>query len=191
MQSVYPKYIVQIQKPYLCNVTCLNMVIYRQRWIIFEQEELAEFFNIKIHPNLVNCFTKKFKTTDKINDDEWLKTIEEEESVNSFFQLNNIHLKAKSYYLSNILELWTLTEFIQENINANNDMWVEYKLEWLFPWNKWIHDGLIESITWDDVIMINSWYDTPNRYTFNIKDLEEWLSNKFARETGIIVICKK
>ncbi len=191
MNSIKPKYIAQVQKPYLCNVACLNMILYRQAGIIFEQEELAEFFNVKIHPSLVSCFTKKFEITDKINDDEWLKTIEEEKNINNFFKQNYIALQAQSFYLEDILELWTLEEFIQKNIVQNNDMWVEYKLEWLFPWNKGIHDWLIESISWNEIVMINPWYDTPNRYTFDIDVLEEALSDKFARETGIVVISKK
>ncbi len=191
MQSLNPKYIVQVQKPYLCNVTCLNMILYRKVGLIFEQENLADFFDVKIHPSLVPCFTKKFKTTDKLNDDEWLKTIEEEEKINNFLKTNNIKLQAKAYKLSQILENWTLTQFIQKQIKLDNDMWVEYKLEWLFPWNKWIHDWLIESINTDSLVMINPWYDTPNRYTMNISLVEEALSNKFARETWIIVISKK
>jgi len=190
MQSLNPKYIIQVQKPYLCNVTCLNIILYRQCWVIFEQEEMAEFFDVKIHPSLVPCFTKKFKTTDRLNDDEWLKTIEEENKINLFLQEQNIALHAKAYTLSEILKSWTLTQFIEKNIEANNDMWVEYKLEWLFPWNKWIHDWLIESMDWRNIVMINPWYDTPNRYTMDINLVEEALSNKFARETGIVVICK-
>ena len=191
MQELNPKYIIQVQKPYLCNVTCLNMILYRKCWIIFEQEDMAEFFDVKIHPSLVPCFTKKFKTTDKLNDDEWLKTIEEEDNINKFLENNNIKLQANAYTLSQILREWTLSEFIQKQIELDNDMWVEYKLEWLFPWNKWIHDWLIESINSDSLVTINPWHDTPNRYTMNVNLVEEALSNTFARETWIIVISKK
>ena len=191
MLALKPSYIPQVQKPYLCNVACLNMILYRQAGIIFDQEELASFFNVKIHPSLVSCFTTTFQTTDKINDDEWLKTIEEEKNINLFFTNNHIALQAQSFYLDDILKLSTLSEFIKINIENNCDMWVEYKLEWLFPWNKWIHDWLIESISWNKIVMINPWYDTPNRYTFDIDILEEALSKKFARETGIVVINKK
>ena len=139
MQTIKPPYIAQVQKPYLCNVACLNMILYRQSRLIFDQEELADFFNVKIHPSLVNCFTKTFETTDKRNDDEWLKTIEEEEKINEFFTKNNIQLKAEAFHLSKILEQWTLSDFIKKCIEENKDMWTEYKLEWLFPWNQWIH----------------------------------------------------
>ncbi|MCD5380624.1 hypothetical protein LR004_01745, partial [Candidatus Gracilibacteria bacterium] len=160
------------------------MILYRQSGKIFDQEELAEFFNVKIHPSLVSCFTKKFETTDKINDDEGLKTIEEEERINDFFQEKNIELKAEAYHLSKILAEGTLSEFINICIEEDKDMWVEYKLEGLFSGNKGIHDGLIESISEDKIVMINPGYDTPNRYTFDINQLEEALSKKFARETG-------
>ena len=191
MKTLHPTYIVQVQKPYLCNITCLNMILYRKCNLIFDQEELAEFFAVKIHPSLVSCFTKKFQTTDKLNNDEWLKTIEEEEKINEFLEKNNIELKAKAYKLSSILKQWTLSNFIQRQIELNNDMWVEYKLEWLFPWNKWIHDWLIESINWNTIVMINPWHDTPNRYTMNINLVEEALSSKFTRETWIIVMSNK
>ncbi len=191
MQSLQPWYIIQVQKPYLCNVACLNMILYRQCWKLFEQEDLASFFNVKIHPSLASCFTKKFETTDKVNDDEWLKTIEEEENINIFFQKYNIKLHANAYKLTEILHHSTVKEFIETQIESNNDMWIEYKLEWLFPWNKWIHDWLIESISWESITIINPWYDTPNRYTFSIADMQKAFSDSFARETWIVVISKK
>lgn len=187
MLEISPKYIAQVQKPYLCNMACLNMIIYRNFWIIYEQEDLAHFFNIKIHPKYLPCFNSIFDTTEKTNDDEGLKTIEEEQSINSFFAEKHHPLTATAYTLSNIHDLKI---FIEKHITEWNDMWVEYKIEWIWEWFQWIHDWLIESISWWEVTLINPWAYSPSRYTIHIDILAEALSAKFARETGIVVIKK-
>lgn len=185
MYKLKKDYTVLIQKVYLCNITCLNNILYRKLWIIFDQEYLAKFFDIKVHPRYKECFEVDLKTTEKLNDDEWLKTIQEEDLINKFFAEHNIALKAKSYKLS---EINNLSNFIIKNLQEDNDMWVEYKIEWIWQDSQWIHDWLIESFDLKNIVMINPWAYSKNRFLLSLEKLEEALSDKFARETGIVVI---
>jgi len=70
MLELKEKYIIILQKPYLCNITCFLMVLYRNEKILFEQEYLAKYFNVKIHPKHQESFNVKLEHTIKINDDE-------------------------------------------------------------------------------------------------------------------------
>jgi hypothetical protein len=70
MIQLKEKYIVILQKPYLCNMACFLMILYRNEKILFEQEYLAKYFNVKIHPKHQESFNVKLEHTEKINDDE-------------------------------------------------------------------------------------------------------------------------
>jgi len=185
MLELKNKYIIIPQKPYFCAVACLLMIIYRNKWILFEQENLGQYLWVKIHPDLEWCFNSTFEKTDKVNDNEWLKTIELESIVNKFLKEKNLNLKAKAWYYSDIPDLKL---FIEKNLRDWNDMWVEYKTQWIFPWSKWIHDWLIESIDWSVITMIDPGPRNKNRYQVHLDYIEEALSDKFARETWIVVI---
>ncbi len=181
-------YIIIPQKPYLCNIACLNMVLYRREKRLFEQEELAQRFNIKIHPQYQQCFSVELEHTEKSNDDEGIKTIESTNIFNDFFLKENIALSSKAYKYSDIIDLEL---FIKKHLSDWNDLLVEYKTEWIFPQSKSIHDGLIESIEWRNITIINPDPLSKNRFTLHIDLLAEAMSDTFARETGIIVISKK
>lgn len=187
MLELKEKYIIILQKPYLCNIACFLMILYRNEKILFEQEELAQYFDIKIHPKYKDSFNIKLKHTKKINDNEWLKTIEEWTKIITFLKNKKIDLTVKIYKYSIIENLKLL---IIKNITEWNDIWVEYKTEWIFKWNKWIHDWLIEKIDWNILTIIDPTPENKNRFEVHIDYLEEALSNKFARETGIIIIKK-
>ena len=187
MLELKEKYIVIVQKPYLCNIACFLMILYRNEKILFEQEYLAKYFNVKIHPNHQESFNVKLEHTIKINDDEWLQTIKEEKLINNFLKEKKLNLIAKSFYYSDITDLKL---FIEKNLKDWNDMWVEYKTEGIFPWSKWIHDWLIENIDWSIITMIDPEPQNKNRYQVHIDYLKEALSDKFARETGIVLIKK-
>jgi len=65
MLELKEKYIIILQKPYLCNITCFLMVLYRNEKILFEQEYLAKYFNVKIHPKHQESFNVKLEHTIK------------------------------------------------------------------------------------------------------------------------------
>ena len=187
MLELKEKYIIIPQKPYFCGIACFLMILYRNEKILFEQEDLGHYFWIKIHPKLQIHFNSKFETTENINYDEWLKTIELGEKINKFLKEKKINLIAKSYKYS---EIENLKLFIEKKLKDWNDMWVEYKTEWIFPWSKGIHDWLIENIDWNVITMIDPGPQNKNRYQVHIDYIEEALSDKFARETWIVVIKK-
>ncbi len=191
MLSLVPPYIIQIQKPHFCAVACLNMILYRQLWIIFEQEKLGLFFNISVEPSTLYCFENTFKTTTDINGNEWFVTIESENIVNNFFDSKNLPLKAEAFHLTKILTTYpSLHSFISKNIKENNDLWIEYKVWAVWEWYTGMHDGLIESIDWNNITIINPQWDNKNRESIPLILLEDALSSRIARETGIVVIKK-
>lgn len=182
-----PKYIWLYQKPYCCNVTCLLMILYRNGYSLYEQDYLAKYFDVKISKDSKEYFSVDLKTFTSENFDEGLKTIESENIINNFFTEHNIKLQAKATYFKEIIDL---KKFIFENLEKNYDLWVEYKLHNIFDL-KLIHDGLIESCEDWMITMIDTDPEAESRFKVSIEDLEEALSNKYARETGIIVISKK
>jgi hypothetical protein len=172
----------------LCNMACFLMILYRNEKILFEQEELAGYFWVKIHPQYKDSFDLKLEYTTEINDDEWLKTIESSKKIKDFLKEKKIGLTVKAFKYS-IIE--NLKLFIEKNLIDWNDLWIEYKTQWIFEWSKWIHDWLIESIDWNIITIIDPTPENKNRYKVHIDYIKEALSDKFARETWIILIKKK
>ncbi len=185
-QSLVKPYTHLVQKPYCCGVTCLQMIIQRRLGELFDQEKLAEHFQIKIAPEVSGSFNIQLPLLSSHGHDEGMQTIESEQEINDFFHDNHLPLHAKTYPLSQIKNLKT---FIVAHLTADNDLRTEYKLHSIFDSNS-IHDWLIESldIDTDVVTMLNPSPTRQPRYTLTLEQLEEALSPKFARETGIVVI---
>ncbi len=186
--SLNPPYIPLVQKPCCCNVTCLQMILYRRGFGLFDQQMLAQYFKIKIGKDDLKCFNIKLTTFTKTNFDEGLKTIESAGIVNRFFKAQKISLMAKAIRASEIKNLET---FIIQNLKQNNDLWVEYKSHKTHG-EKFIHDNVVESVVKTKktvgVILIDpAPYHKP-RLSVSLEKLTEAISKKYGRETGFIVI---
>ncbi|NOR85547.1 hypothetical protein GQ473_05510 [archaeon] len=185
------KYIPLVQKPSCCNVTCLQMILYRRGFGLFDQQELAKFFKINVGKDEVKSFNIKLDVYVATNNDEGLKTIDSEKIINQFFKEKNINLNAKAFIYSKISNL---KEFLIENIKNNNDLWLEYKTHKIHG-DKLIHDNVIESVKTisgkTKITLVDPYWEYKPRLDISIEDLEESISDKFGRETGFIVISKK
>lgn len=186
-----PKYIPLVQKPECCSVTCLMMLLYRKGYGLFDQEELAMYFNVRISESKSCAFNVKLNTyREQDNSDEvgGLKTIESADVINQFFNDNDIRLVADAIKIS---EISNLLEFLIGNIEEDKDLWVEYKTRPISG-AEGTHDGLIEGLTQDGgvtkVVIINPSRDYEPRRIIEIDIFQEALSSKFGSETGFIVV---
>ena len=186
-----PKYIPLVQKPFCCNVTCLMMILYRRGYGLFDQEKLAKYFDIRISEKSRGAFNVRLNTFTRRNYDEGLKTIESEDIINRFFRENDIRLVAKAIKISAISNL---VEFLIDNIESDNDLWVEYKTHQISGAEA-IHDGLVEGVMQGrgvaKAVVIKPSRDHKPRRRVEIGIIEEALTSKFGRETGFIVISDK
>jgi hypothetical protein len=50
------RYIPIIQKPYCCAMACFCMILYRRSGILYDQEELARYFGVRISLDSQSAF---------------------------------------------------------------------------------------------------------------------------------------
>ena len=191
--SLRPPYVPLVQKPQCCAVTCFQMLLYRRRYGLFDQQELAKFFGVKIAKEERHVFSVKLKTLSRYNYDEGISTLDSNKKVRLFFRKNKITLQVISKRLH---EIQDLKKFIQENITANNDLWVEYKGHEIHKNDadkgRYLHDGLIESIDLkkNEIILIDPAGSHKPRIMVKISTLYNSLSTKHGKETGFLIISK-
>ncbi len=169
------------------------MILYRRGLGLFDQQELARYFQIKVGKKDQKAFNVRLGTYTQVNYDEGLKTIESEEIINSFFEQRKISLIAKAIKASEVPDL---KKFIADNLTANNDLWVEYKAHQIHgddsDKGRYIHDGLIEELVEGKkgnlVVMIDPHSRHKPRIRVSTRTLADAISSKFGRETGFIVI---
>jgi hypothetical protein len=167
------------------------MILYRRGFGLFDQQDLAKYFKIKILKKDTAAFNIKLRTGTPSDKDYGLQTINCEKTVNKFFKENKIPLAAHSVRHS---EINNLSEFILENIKNNNDLWVEYHNRKIHK-ARGMHDSVIESIEINKKIMsvtfVDPYWAFKPRYEVSIKDLADSISEKYGREAGFIVITNK
>lgn len=160
------------------------MVLYRRGFGLFDQEELAKYFKIKVSKDDADSFNVKLDVY-ATSSDGGMKTTESEKIINQFFREKKLPLVAKSFRASDISNL---EKFISDNLAKNNDLWMEYetfkvhkkpssKKKWFLP--EWMggHDNVIESIKTEKqktiVTLVDPfWYNKPRNDVFieKIKD---------------------
>lgn len=194
MASLKPKYVPLVQKPECCAVTCFQMLLFRNGLGLFDQENLAKFFGVKVNKKHHNMFNVKLEILSDYNYDEGISTLDSVNKVNAFFRKNKINLAAEA---KRITEVEDLKMFIKSNIVLNNDLWVEYKGHYIHKSDqmkgKYLHDGLIETIDTknNEVVIIDPSPDHKPRIKIRLKSLFDSLSTKFGKETGFVIISKK
>jgi hypothetical protein len=186
-----PTYLPLIQKPSCCAVTCLQMILFRNEGILFDQEKLAITFGVKILPQDAPAFSTTMPIMTDPAIDEGIRTVESEARLNLFFQEVAPRLKATSFKYSKIP---SLIDFLTTHLCANHDIWVEYHSDDIHPTDErrgmYIHDGLVESLDLqnDRVIVIDSMPDHQQRLSLSLNALETAISTRYGRETGFILI---
>lgn len=190
--TLEPHYIPLIQKPMCCSVTCLQMILHRNGFGLFDQERLAIEFGVRISTDYINAFSEQMPTMTQINDDEGISTVESADLINSFLIKNAPGLHAKSFVYSIINE--DIPSFIASNIKLNNDIWIEYHGHEIHATDQYsgnyVHDGLIESIDVEKGLytIIDPVPEHKQRITVHNNELISSISTKFGRETGFVII---
>ena len=191
--TVAPKYIPLIQKPKCCAVACLQMLLYRNGFGLFDQEDLAVEFGVKIGIDDKSAFREDMPLMTDFNFDEGISTIESVDRINTFFKKSNISLFATPHSFSSIK---SLRDLIVENLAQNNDIWIEYHTHHVHAGdinNKRIHDALIESFDakTDSVVIIDPKPGRRQRLTVPLESIQQALSSEFGKELGLLIIEKK
>lgn len=186
-----PAYVPLIQKPFCCNATCLSMILYRRGFGLVDQEVLAGLLGVKISVDVADYFTTQLTIADSKNEELGINTIESAALVNEIFETLHIPLQAQRV---NASEIQNLATFIQEELEANHDLWIEYKSHELHSEDT-IHDNVIERIDMEPedplVTLIDPLPDHKNRFQVPVSKLHRAISTQFDRETGFLVISKQ
>jgi hypothetical protein len=192
--TITPTYTIFYQKPQCCAVTCFQMILFRRGCGLFDLEELAQYFNVKVSKKEKMAFRVPLKTLTRYNHDEGISTLDSVSRVNEFAKKNKLKFHASATKIS---EIKNISEFIEKNILAGNDIWIEYKSHSIHKKidggeSEYIHDGLIESISSDrkTVTLIDPEPSHKSRQLLKLSTLSTALSKKYGRETGFVVISK-
>lgn len=191
--SLQPPYVPLIQKPCCCAVTCLQMILYRNGCGLFDQEELAIKFGVKIAAQDTAAFSLAMPIMTRANLDEGIQTVESEHTINAFFSEQSLPLRATSYKQSS---LRSVPAFLQQHLEENHDVWTEYHTNEIysaFPSEAdAVHDGLIERYDPESLrlTLIDPMPNHPQRVTITPDVLDRSISDRYGRETGFIVIEK-
>jgi len=190
--TVVPKYIPLMQKPKCCAVGCLQMILYRNGYGLYDQEDLAIEFGVKIGSDDRHAFREDMPIMTEFNCDEGISTVGSVDKINSFFERSSIALEATAYPYAS---LGTLEELIADNLPQNNDIWIEYHSHEVHAGdrdNKRIHDALLESFDkkTGTAVLIDPKPGRRQRVTVPLGTLERSLSGQFGKELGIVVVRK-
>lgn len=117
--TLSPTYVPLIQKPKCCAVTCLQMILYRNGFGLFDQEDLAIRFGVKIAADDAPAFRADMPVMTSANVDEGIATVESAPQMNSFFQSLSVPLVATAYKASTIA---SVNDFIAEHLHENHDV---------------------------------------------------------------------
>ena len=181
--SVQPGYIPLIQKPFCCSVTSLAMILYRRGFGLFDQEELAQAFEIRVPEEIRALFYKELSL--RTEGEEGLETVRSAGIANRFFQDRDLPLHARSVLAS---EIDDLGEFIQAELQAGHDLWIEYHSDEIHGEAGLSHDSVVEQITSDSsgttVTIVDPFDGHRTRTLIPIEQLERAVSTKFGREMG-------
>ena len=127
----------------------------------------------------------------QLNDDEGISTIESVEPVNQFFEEETIPLRATQRRASSITNLAT---FIEQEIDHNHDLWVEYHAHEIHADDQfngaYLHDGLIEGIDVASGLctVIDPVPEHRQRFSISLDVLARSISDKHGRETGFLIV---
>lgn len=164
------------------------MILYRRGFGLFDQEQLAKFFDVRVNAESQKMFNVKLKRYTRANLDEGIKTVESAALVNRFFRVRKIPLIARAVRASEIKDL---KAFIADELSQDHDLWVEYKSHQIHK-SESIHDNVLERLTADKkgarVVLVDPYPKNKTRATVSISKLKTALSAKFGRETGFLVI---
>jgi hypothetical protein len=164
------------------------MVLYRNGFRLYEQEELARRFGVKIGPDEHEAFCTDMPVRERLNCDEGVSTMDSVDDFNTFFTDEGIPLKATRHMYSDI---HSLQDFLSDQLGHDKEVWVEYHSQEIHD-SEHIHDGLVESIDLasQSAVIIDPVPRRKQRVTVPIAMLGRAISTQFGKELGMITISK-
>lgn len=186
-----PLYIPLIQKPFCCAVTCLQTLLYRNGYGLYDQEDLAIKLGVKISPEDAPAFRENMPIMTQANFDEGISTIDSSALVNNFFTESDIALKASRFPFSAIPNLH---DFLISHLKSNHDLWIEYHGHNIHSNDRfkgnYIHDGLVEGYNTDTkiVTITDPMPDHRQRLEIPLDVVSSSISTLYGRETGFLII---
>src|SRR3989338_2877746 len=189
--EITPRHIPLVQKPSCCNSACLQMILLRNEFGFFSQEEIAKELDVKISEKDKNAFGVKLPIA-KENEECGIKTIDSKNKINNFFASRKLPLVATAHKSSGIINI---RKFIFDNIKKDNDIWVEFHLDEREK-VKVIHDNLIQKIDCKSdgkcfVTTIDPWWGYKQIIDWPLDMLKRAIGTKYGRECGFIIVSKK
>ena len=167
------------------------MILYRRSKKLYDQEELAIKFGVKIGEKYKNAFGESLDFITSHNYDEGINTLDSIEQIQWFLTQEWYDLHIEKLQFDDIDQL---ENFLIKNINDSHDIWCEYIMWNIYDYSYsspiYIHDGLIESYNTETKIItiIDPEPEHRNRSTIWISEFFDRISGKYGRKTGFLMI---
>ena len=190
--TLNPRYIPLVQKPKCCAAACLQMVLYRGGFGLYDQEDLAIQLGAKICLDDVNAFRVDMPIMTRFNFDEGISTVNSCDTINALLKSKNIGLTLEAHMHS---EIRGLSNLIAEHIKYNEDVWVEYHSHEIHAGKESvarIHDALVESVDLQSrtAVLVDPKPTRKQRLTVDLAMLDRAMSSKFGKELGLLIVKK-
>lgn len=184
--EIKPPYAPLLQKPSLCAAACLQMILYRRGFGLYDQEEMAEILDIPVHISRAGAFSRNLRTVE--DPYELFHTVESEVSINKFLGYKKLPLIARAYKASKIGDV---ARFAASQLDNRNDVWVELHLDEVTG-NPMIHDNVVQSVefyrTGDFLVTLNPSPTSKQTHRYESKVLRRAIGTEYGRECGFVVV---
>jgi hypothetical protein len=164
------------------------MILYRRSGILYDQEELARYFGVRISLDSQSAFSEKMPIFTAQNFNEGVATL----SIGNELQAILDRLEILSIVVTHLFETAELLESqIIATLAQDGDVWCEFVDGPLDkPEELSLHDNLIEAYNSQtkEVILIDPEGYKKNRYSMPFNELVTRVSGKYGRKTGIITL---
>jgi hypothetical protein len=167
------------------------MILYRRTGFLYDQEELARHFGVRISPSMQAAFSEEMPILTAQNFDEGVATLSIASEVQMILDQAQIPSVVKVYEFESAA---LLESQIIATLALDGDVWCEFVDGPLGrPHELLLHDNLIESYNPDtkNVILIDPSGHKKNRYSMNFKELVTRVSGLYGRKTGIITVLSR
>jgi hypothetical protein len=164
------------------------MILYRNGFGLHDQEDLAVALGVKVGDDDKDAFKVEMPKMTAFNLDEGISTLDSVPRINAIFSKHTDSLCAEGILYSTMR---SFKDIVTEAIGADRDLWIEYHSQEIHT-NDHLHDGLLESFNSDtgNITLIDPSPRRRQRKIVSIALMERAISNKFGRETGVVLVRK-
>jgi hypothetical protein len=167
------------------------MILYRRTGRLYDQEELARYFGVRVSPDSQSAFSEKMLALTAQNFDEGVSTLRIVSAVQQICDQLSIDVRVRAHEFENPKKLEETIVWALEN---EGDIWCEF-VDGPFdtPQQLLLHDNLIES--YDSGAQILTLIDPAgykkNRYTMSFSEFIIRVSGKYGRKTGVLTVTSR